>query len=224
MKILSDNSTFLFIPGILFITTIVTAQVKTDSDPKAKAILDEVSAKTKSYSSILVEFEYSIVNKKENISEKETGKLLLKGKKYRIEIPGQEIICDEKTVWTFLKDANEVQINIPQTDDQSVNPTSIFTLYEKGFKFQFVQEETIQGKICQVIKLFPQNPGQKPYHTIKLVIDKTSRQLTSLEVYGKDGGTTTYLIKKFVANPAVDDSTFTFIAAEHPGIEVIDLR
>ena len=219
-----------FIPAFLlhisFAQTPPNASNGTGSgaDPKAKAILDEMSARTKTFHSMTIEFEYNIENKKDNIHEHETGKLLLKGQKYRIEIPGQEIICDEKTVWTYLKDVNEVQINVPQTDDQSINPTSIFSIYEKGFKFQFVKEEEKNGKTCQIINLFPVNPAQKPYHTVRLTIDKSKKQIQMLEVLGKDGGITTYSIKKMDTDTPLDDSKFTFDKTKFPGVEVIDLR
>ena len=43
-------------------------------DTKAKAILDKLSAKTKSYTTIKAEFQYSISNKSEGINDSQTGK------------------------------------------------------------------------------------------------------------------------------------------------------
>ena len=82
-----------------------------DQDPKAKKILDELSAKTKAYTTIKAEFSW-VVEKKDKSKESQSGKIQTKGAKYKLEIPGHEIYCDGKTVWDFIKDANEVQINV----------------------------------------------------------------------------------------------------------------
>ncbi|HAH57210.1 MAG TPA: gliding motility protein, partial [Bacteroidales bacterium] len=78
---------------------------------KAQTILDEVSARTKSYKTIRIEFEYTMVNKAQNINDSFKGVLISKGDRYKLTFSGQDIISDGKTSWTYLKDANEVQIN-----------------------------------------------------------------------------------------------------------------
>src|ERR1700746_2272767 len=112
-----------------------------DQDPKAKKILDELSVKTKAYSTIKAEFTW-VVEKKDKTKDTQSGKIQTKGAKYRLDIPGHEIYCDGKTVWDFIKDANEVQIKDMETGgDDVVNPSTIFTIYEKGFKYKFVSED-----------------------------------------------------------------------------------
>lgn len=34
----------------------------------------------------------------------------LKGEKYKMVMGRQEVFCDKQSVWTYLKDINEVQI------------------------------------------------------------------------------------------------------------------
>lgn len=53
---------------------------------------------------------------------------------------GQEIYCDGKTMWTYLKDANEVQISNYNPKSSDINPSEIFTVYEKGFLSKFIGE------------------------------------------------------------------------------------
>ena len=48
-------------------------------DKKAKALLDQVSAKVKSYSTIIIDFKYSLSNAKENINQDSKGNVVLKG-------------------------------------------------------------------------------------------------------------------------------------------------
>lgn len=212
---------------VLFLTIVISGSIilrAQDHDPKAKAILDGVSAKTKSYTSIKTEFTYSMENKADNISESQKGMLLLKGDKYRLEVAGQEIISDGKTVWTFLKDVGEVQISEMEYDEGAISPTNIFTIYEKGFKYQFYKEEVLNGKSVQLINLYPIEANEKSYHTIRLSIDKNKKQLIAIEIFGKEGNTYTYKIEKFTTNLNVEDSHFTFKPSDYPDVEVIDLR
>jgi outer membrane lipoprotein-sorting protein len=202
--------------------TIATAQ----EDAKAKAILDEVSAKTKTYNNIKADFSYTLENKDAKINETQEGKIIIKGSKYRLEIAGQEVMSDGKNVWTYLKDANEVQINnVDNSDPDAITPSNIFTIYQKGFKYKFDSEKTENGKTIQIINLNPNDPKSKPYHTVKLYIDRDSKQITSIKVLSKDGNNYTYTVKNFTPNaPEVNDSTFTFNASKYPKVEVIDLR
>lgn len=189
------------------------------NDAKAKKILDEVSAKTKAYTSIKAEFS-KILEKKDKSKETQDSKLETKGSKYKLVIPGHEIYCDGKTVWDFVKDANEVIIKDMEVDDDALNPSTIFTMYEKGYKFKFDDEDAT----TQIISLFPENPDKQKFHTIKLSIDKFKKQISSVKLMMKDGTTQTYVIKSFVGNSDIPDTNFTFNAKSHPGISVEDLR
>jgi len=104
--------------------------------------------------------------------------------------------------------------------DDAVNPSTIFTIYEKGFKYKFDGEDAT----TQTLSLFPENPDKKKYHTAKLFVDKIKKQISSVKMMMKDGSTQTYTIKTFEANAVIPDTDFTFNAKAHPGISVEDLR
>jgi outer membrane lipoprotein-sorting protein len=198
--------------------TIVNAQ---ESD-KAKSILSKLSEKTKNYQTIVADFTLKIVNKEEDIDEQQDGKIFIKGNKYYISIPGQAIFSDGKAVYTYLKDADEIQINnLPDAmDEEAIDPAKLFTMYEKDFKYKYIKESNNQ----HIINLYPANPEGKGYHRITIYVDKTKMQLTRIEIYGKDGTNTTYIVKSFTTNSPVNDSKFTYSKSRYPNAEVIDLR
>lgn len=200
----------------------VIAQTKDAQDPKAKTILDEVSTKTKTYTSIKAEFTMVMQNRdKTKKPETQKGALQLKGNKYKLEIKGQEIISDGKTSWTFLKENNECQVNnVDANSNDGVTPTNIFTVYEKGYKYKFVSETAT----TQIIDLYPMNPEKKKFHTLKLLINKTHKQISSFTVYMKDGNVFEYTINKFETNQPIPDSVFVFDLKMHQGVDVVDLR
>ena len=194
-------------------------------DEKAKTILDELSRKTKAYSSIVAEFDYTLENPQEKINETKKGALTLKGSKYKFAIAGQEIVSDGKTLWTYIKDAGEVQVDNapdPGKEENSINPVNIFTIYEKGFKYKFDKEETRNGKPVQIVNLYPVKANEKPYHTLKLFIDKNSKQIISIIILNKDGNKNIYNLTKFETNIPLQDSDFIFDTSRAK--DVIDLR
>ena len=103
---------------------------------------------------------------------------------------------------------------------EAINPSNIFTLYEKGYKYKLESEDAL----TQVISLFPENPDKKKFHTAKLYVDKTKKQITQVKMMMKDGSTHTYMIKNFDANIAISDTEFTFNSKAHTGVSIEDLR
>lgn len=196
-------------------------------DQKAKDILDQLTAKTKAYKTIYAQFEYTLSNKAEGIKETQTGTLMTKGDMYHLIIDNQEIICDGKTIWTYLKDAGEVQVNnVPEDSDDSevINPNTIFTMYEKGFKYKYVKQLKKGNVTYELINIYPENPGAKSYHTVRLSIIKGELRINKIMIKGKDGTNYVYKITAFEPNKEIADTEFKFDANTHPDVEVIDLR
>ncbi|MCY7409879.1 MAG: outer membrane lipoprotein carrier protein LolA [Chitinophagales bacterium] len=193
------------------------------NDAKATEILKGVSAKYKTYKSVQGDFNIVVENGKNNTKDVQTGTLFVKGEKYKVALKNQEITSDNVTIWTYLKDANEVQINTYEPDDNTITPSQIFTIYEKNFLYAFIEEKTVNGKVLQYIELTPIDKT-KPFFKIKLAIDKVAKAVQSAIVFDKNGNRYTYEIKNFIANPNLADTFFTFDNKAHPGIEVVDLR
>lgn len=192
-------------------------------DKKAQDILKGVSAKYKAMKSMKADFSYTLENPSAKIKETQTGSILLSGAKYRLAIAGQEIISDGKNIWTFVKESNEVTINAVDPDAEGLKPSEIFTMYEKGYMYKFVDEKTVGGKIQQNIELTPTDKTKEIFK-VKLSIDKASKQIVKSIIYNKDGNRYTYAIKGFTPNAAIAASSFSFDAKKYPGIEVVDLR
>lgn len=213
---------FLLIPAILLFSG-SKAQVNKDI-VKAKQILDAVALQTKSYANIEIEFTYSMEDTKKKVKESKKGTACMKGDKYWLDFAGQNIISDGKTTWTYIKDANEVQINnVNLNDDQSLNPAKLLTSYDKSFTPKFIKEETRNGKVLQIIDLTPLKG--RSYYKIRMEIDKNLKQIYDAIVYDKNGTTVyTYSVNKFTTTKQIADSKFTFKTSDHPGVEVTDLR
>lgn len=127
-------------------------------------------------------------------------------------------------MWTYIKDNNEVQINVNDpNNEQTLNPVKFLTDYDINFTPKFIKEETRGSKIFQIIDLTPLKA--KSYYKVRLEIDKVQKQVVNAIIYDKNGvNMYSYSITKFVTNKPIADTKFSFKASDHPGVEVIDLR
>lgn len=209
----------------LSILTLVFCGLRTNAqldDTKAKTILDGVSAKMKSYTTMKIEFTYSMVNTKTNVNESKSGTIQIKGSKYHVEMGGQIVFCDGTTVWTYLKDDNEVNINNVSNQEDATNPTNILNNYSKNFKPKWIKDVVEGGKTISIIDMTPIKG--KSYYKVRLNIDKIAQQIISTIVYDKNGSTFTYSVTKFTTNLVMADSLFTFNKANYPGVQENDMR
>ncbi|HRH67852.1 MAG TPA: outer membrane lipoprotein carrier protein LolA, partial [Bacteroidia bacterium] len=142
-----------------------TPQVE-QTDKKAQEILKGVSNKYKSFKSVKATFVISIENAKDNSKEVQKGTIYIRGNKYKLEIASQDVISDGKTRWTYVKDANEVQIDNQKTDENSISPSNIFTMYEKGWLFKFTGEQKEKGMVYQLVELIPVEPKKKNLYKV----------------------------------------------------------
>jgi chaperone LolA len=221
------NKTFsLFLSAILF-TLSATAQTPKGmgkSDPEAKKILDAVSAKFKTYKTVKANFTLKIENAQGKVQGTKTGTVQMKGTRYRVSITGQEIMSDGKTVWTYDKSANEVQVTTLDNSAGNITPQKLFTnFYDKDFLY--VQNEDVKrnGKTYQVIELTPIDKT-KPFFKVMVEVDKANSNIASTKVFEKNGNRYTYAVSSLAANQAIADDVFVFDAKKYPGVEVIDLR
>ncbi len=207
----------------VMISSLCFYSAKAQDDTKAKTILNDLSASIKSFGLIKIDFSSKMENKTNNTNESKDGTIWLKGEKYRLEISGQTVICDGKTVWTYIKDANEVQINSVQPEEDAItNPLNLINSWEKNFKPKLIKEGTEGGKTIQTIDLTPIK--SKSYHKVRLKIDKTKKQIVSSTIYDKNNTTFSYIVKTFVTNQTANDSFFSFKASDFPGAEINDMR
>lgn len=192
-------------------------------DAKAKAILDKVSAKFKTMSSLKANFSLSINDAKGKSKGNKTGTFLMKGNKYRVNMSGQQIICDARSVWTYLQANKEVQVTNFDPNAQSISPAKLFSgSYNNEYKSVYAGEKTISGKKVDVIDMTPLSA--KSFKKVTLYIDKASTMITGGTMYDKTGGSYGYSISGVTPNAKVSDAEFTFDPKKNPGVEVIDLR
>lgn len=206
--------TFLFV----LLTTLAFSQAK---DTKATQLLDEVSRKTKSHKSIKADFSYTMENKQAKINEVKTGSLLISGEKYRLTAAGQTVICNGTTIWTYIKESNEVQINDVDSKEDALTPSRLLSSYG-NYKSKIIKEKSQADPAVESIELIPN--VIKNFTRVILVVDKNKKQVKSFIMFDKSGNTFTYKVTNYLTDIPVSGTDFAFEASKFPGVEIIDMR
>jgi outer membrane lipoprotein-sorting protein len=210
---------------VLVACVLGSLSIQAQDDARSKAIVDKLMTQAKAWTSFEADFSSRLQNTKDKLDVKQEGSMKVKGKKFRLVLDKNTIINDGVTLYTYNKDANEVSLNDPKEMDQDLDPSTLFTQYEKGFKSQFVEEKAdAAGVMTQVVRLFPLDPSKKPFHTVVLTVDKAKTLPRSIQVLYKDGNVVTYTLKKFTPNVELADVLFTFDKSKYPGVEENDMR
>jgi len=202
-----------------FLIALIIAGTSFGQDEKAKKILDDVSLKTKAYKTMVFEFTVVVaMPDEEPITQ--SGKVYVKGEKYFLSLPEQEIYCDGTTITTFLKEDNECYTKAVADVEagEIVSPTQLLTVWEDGYKYKYVQETTYADRAAHEIHLFPKDPSKSKFHTIIIKIDAEKNEVVFFMVKGKDGTNTKYKISSFDKDVEISDSKFVFDKAKHPGV------
>ena len=193
-------------------------------DDKARGILDAMSEKYKKIPAYTAKFSTSLVNEADGVNEKFTGEITIKGDKYILVTEEQEIINDGETVWTYLPDVNEVNIDNYEPDEDEITPSSIFDEYKKDYKYIWLQTTTEGGILCDVIDLVPNNAQDNQFFKIKMFISVKDKTLTKWTMFENSGNRHIYNVSDFKENVSIDNSAFAFDTSKREGVEIIDLR
>lgn len=193
------------------------------NDPKAKTLLDDVSKTYKGFASISADFSISTYSPTQNKTTTQKGTVFLKGEKYKIEMGKQEIFCDKQSVWTYLKDINEVQINDYEANKEDITPSNMFTIYQNNFNYIMNGEEQMGKTHCAIVDLMPKDKS-KPFFKVRIWVDKNNKYIKQMKVFDKNGNIYTYSVNSFDTKTNIEDAFFKFDTSKHPGVHVEDLR
>jgi outer membrane lipoprotein-sorting protein len=213
----------VFLYSVLFFAA---CSLSAQQSSKAKEILDKLSQTTKGYSTIQIDFSFTLENKTGSITETNEGWVALKGKNYRLHMPamGLDVFSDGVATWSYLTGSNEVNITENDPDsDASLNPANLFTIYEKGFNYTYIGEESISGKVSDVIDLFPVNKDRE-FTKVRLYIEKTKIQILRAKTFNKDGNVYTLSLKNMKTDQNLAGDFFKFDKDKYPKVVINDMR
>jgi outer membrane lipoprotein-sorting protein len=179
-------------------------------DKNAKELLDQVTAKVKSYENITIDFKYSLQNTKENINQDSKGNVVMKGNMYYLNFMGITKIFDGKKSYTISPEDEEVTISkVDEKDENAITPSKMLTFFNTGYKYSMDILQDVKGRKIQYIKLIPIS-SKDQRKEILLGIDMQTKHIYNLIEVGKNGTKTTLTVNSFKTNQPISKNQFTF--------------
>ena len=186
------------------ISTVATAQT-------AKSVLDKAAAHITVKEGVKANF------KMQGGIGNTSGTILIKGKKFHATTPQAIVWFDGKTMWTYMKQNEEVNVSNPtEAQLQAINPYNFINLYKNGYNStlnntgnSYVVHLTTTAKDRKIKELF-------------VTIDKQSYRPTQVKLL--QGKSWTIFDITDLSKSKLADSQFRFNANDFPKAEVIDLR
>ena len=184
-------------------------------DKKAKALLDQVTTKVRSYSNIVIDFKYTLNNSKENINQDSKGNVILKGNQYVLNFMGVTKIFDGKKSYTIVPEDEEVTVSsVNESDDNAITPSKMLTFFNSCYKYYMDIVQDVRGRKIQYIKLIPTN-AKDQRKEILLGIDVRTKHIYNLIEIGKKGTKTTLTVNSFKTNQPLSKNQFTFVQSKY---------
>ncbi|AUC76166.1 LolA family protein [Olleya sp. Bg11-27] len=176
----------------------------------AKKLLDEVSAKAKSYDNISIDFKYVLENTEENIKQETKGDVVMQGEKYRLNILGITRIFDGKSIFSISPEDEEITVSKGSDQDEStITPSKMLSFYQDGFTYKMDIIQDVSGRKIQFVKLIPIDSNSE-IKNVLLGVDTKTKHIYRLIEVGKNGTKTTLTVNSFKTNETLSKSLFTF--------------
>lgn len=201
---------------IAFVFLVSITSIQAQNSQKAKALLDEVSAKVKSYENIVIDFKYALNNQKENINQESKGNVALQGNLYNLNFMGVTKIFDGKKVYTIVPEDEEISISkYDENDKDAVTPNKMLTFFNSGYKYNWDILQNIKGRKIQYVKLIPIS-SKDQRKEILIGVDVQTKNIYNLIEIGKNGTRTTLTVNSFKTNQPLSKNHFTFAESKYP--------
>lgn len=202
---------------IIFIWCLIFAQataIEAQTQQQIRQILDKTAATVCKKSGTMAKFTIEVEKQ-----GKTSGEILLKGKMFRITTPEALMWFDGKTQWTYLKNADEVNLTTPTAQQQgTMNPYAFVSLYKKGYTYSMKKDK----KGNYIINLKAQN-AQSHWPEACITISKTTYIPLQIKMRQRNNNWTNISISDFKAKN-LSGALFKFDAKQYPSAEIIDLR
>jgi hypothetical protein len=210
------NRLLTFLAFMIF-SSILSGQ----TDPAATKVLDRFSSVALSSPSVTIKFQLVTINQAEQKNDTAAGFLIMSKDQYRLEMPDNITWYNGATSWNYLVKEKEVTLTKPGKKDDSFmsRPSSIFTIYKKGYKTRLIEE----NQNSSVVDLYPEDINSDLMR-IRLTIGKTNAWLSGAEYKRKDGITIYLIVKEYNLKNKPLPSDFSFDPKKYKDAEVVDMR
>lgn len=201
-----------------FIVVLLAFSANAQNDPNAKKVLDLVSAKVKSFTTITANFSINSVSSKGKNNGIKSGVISIKGSKYVLAQGKMQVICDGAKTYNF-DGTKTITVTSMEESGQSLSPQKILSGdYAKDFVCKLIGTKAGQSEI----EMKPIDP-RKNFSKVNVFVDNTKSMITKAVILDKSNNTLVVSFSNMVANKALDNALFVFNKAKYPkDVEILD--
>ncbi len=197
-----------------------------DSDPEARAILEQVKDRYEAYTSMEATFNLAIEFPEQPV-ENQQGTIARNGEQYRVRLGTQEAFSDGRALYVVLHDNQSVQINDlpdPSEDMGMLTPESIFSFYESDmFVYSLMDTRSEGSRVVHIIEFKPTDRSSE-YAKIRMLVNRANNEIVEVKAFAKDGSRYTITLSNFNGNKQFASGHFAYSETKYPGYYVEDLR
>ena len=201
-----------------FIVVLLVVSAKAQNDPNAKKVLDLVSAKVKSFTTITANFSINSVSSKGKNNGVKSGVISIKGAKYVLAQGKMQVICDGAKTYNY-DGAKTITVTSLEESGQSLSPQKILSGdYAKDFVCKLVATKAGQSEI----EMKPIDP-RKNFSKVNVFVNNAKSMITKAVILDKSNNTLIVSFSNLVSNKALDNALFVFNKAKYPkDVEILD--
>lgn len=194
------------------------------SSAKSKALLDKVSQHFEQSDGVKLSFILTPDSPDGGLFEPQQGIAFIKKDKFKLDMPYSTSWFDGTTQWVLLKDANEVNISQPSSEELvAISPLGILSMYKTNYILKVPVLNTFNGKASTEIEMTPIDKWQD-FKNITIVVDNKTNNVVMINITTRDGNKNKLTITDYNSNNRFTNDLFQFNKDNHPGVEIIDLR
>jgi outer membrane lipoprotein carrier protein len=150
-----------------------------------------------------------------------SGKIMLRGDRYRIETRDQTFVTNTQTSWVYSASQNQLLVSDYEQDETTFSPTDFFTRTPKDYTSTLAGSERLNGVQHHLLRLTPTNRNSA-FREVTLWVRQNDALVTRAEVTDQNNTKMRFELSNIEVNPRLPISTFRFSAPA--GADVIDLR
>lgn len=200
--------------GIILTFMVGALQAQTMASELVKKTIDKINK----HKNVEFVFDYDMSNETIAVTESASGTAHMQGDAYKLEVEGQQIISDGKTMWTYLPDSEEVMVSNPSNDENIITPIKLLTTYDKDYTMKYTKSNEKGIKVVEM-----SNPKGE-FSKVTLKINEAKLEIVSATIGNRSGDAFTIKIKKTVFDQNLEAKFFTFDEKAHPKVDVINMR
>ena len=148
-----------------------------------------------------------------------SGYIKLQRQKFVINMGGTITWFDGKTMWTYVKANDEVNVTNPSSDAVAkMNPYAFLSFYKKGYTAKMGKSTAKEHEVILTGK------QGSPFKKVVIRLNKSTRYPSVITMTSSKDASTTIRCNSFLKNQKYKDSTFQFNKKNYPNAEIVDLR